>query len=80
MPQPDAPNSGRRDGQGLLTQFVRDAGLPPDDRLFHLRGDAILQERLLSRNLLEGRLATSVVELFESIETIAALPHQLAGF
>lgn len=36
-------------------------------------------EGLLPRNLLEGRLAARVVELFKSVETVSAVSHQLTG-
>ncbi len=87
MPQPDAPNPCRGDGQGLLAQFVRNASLPPgwlierhlDNGVFHLGSHAILEEWFLSGNLLERGLAAGLVQLLKAVEAIAAVAHQPTG-
>lgn len=39
----------------------------------------MLQHRLLSRDLLERRLPTLRIQVFESVDTIPALAHSFAG-
>jgi hypothetical protein len=67
---PHATHAEGRDDQAALAQFVGDAGLAPgwlldgdgDDRLFNLRIDAVLQDRLAAADLLQGELTTGLVE------------------
>jgi hypothetical protein len=87
MPEPDTAHPSRRDGQGLLPQFIGYPQLPPGrlldrhlhNRLFPLRRHAILQERLLAGDLLEGGLTAGLIELLETIEAVSAITPQLTG-
>src|SRR5436190_17111352 len=47
-------------------------------RIFHLRGHAVYQVRLAPCELLQRKLPAHVVELFEAIEAIATVAHNLA--
>ena len=84
---PDATHPGRRDRQAAPLQRFRDPHLAPgrlldrqlDRRLFDLRRRAVLQDRLPAADLLQGQLATFVVQLLEPIEAVAAVAHHLAG-
>ena len=68
---PDAAHAGRRDRQPALPQFVGDPHLAEGrlldgefhDRVFDLRGDAVLQHRLLAADLLQRQLAAFLVEI-----------------
>lgn len=50
------------------------------DGLFHLRSHPILQNRLLPRNLLEGRFAAGLIQLLKAVEAISAIAHLRTGF
>jgi len=84
---PHAPHPERRDRYVLLPQLIRDPHLAPgrlldrqlDHRLLDLRRHAVLQDRLLATDLLQGQLATFVIQLLEAIKAVTALPHDLAG-
>jgi hypothetical protein len=88
MPQPDAPDARRRDGQGLLAQCIGHTHLPPRglinrhlyNGLLQLDRHPILQDRLLAGELLQRRLTARVIELFEPREAVSALAHELTGF
>jgi hypothetical protein len=48
--------------------------------LLHLDQHAILQDRFLAENFLQRGLTSRLIELFEPIEAVVAIAHQLTGF
>ena len=87
MTQPHATHPGRRDHKPTLAQFVGDTQLTKrwllerelNNGLLDLLGHPILQHRLLAADLLQRQLAALIVQLFETVEAVAAIPHHLAG-
>jgi hypothetical protein len=71
---PHAPDTGRRDRQALLGEFVGDAMLPSrrlvdrqgHDGVLKVRADPVSQIRLRAIDLLQRLLATRVVQYLTS--------------
>jgi hypothetical protein len=49
------------------------------DGVFDFRRHSVLQDRLASRNLLQGEFTTLIVKLLEPVEVVAAIAHHLAS-
>jgi hypothetical protein len=84
---PHTAHAGRRDRPPLLGELVGHSVLAPrrlidrhrDDQLFEIARDPVAQIRLASADLAQRVLATRLIQLFEPIEAVAAVPHDLAG-
>src|SRR5690606_20542599 len=85
--EPDAAHAGGRHHDSLLAQLVGEPHLAPrrlldgslQHRLLDRLLDPVLQERLATAELPQGLLPARLVQLLESIETIPAVTHDLAG-
>jgi hypothetical protein len=79
MALPDTAHPEGRDGQAALAQFVSNPCLAPgwllngdiDHRLFNLRLDAVLQDRLATADLHQRQLATGLIKVLEAVEAFA---------
>jgi len=87
MALPNRADAGGRNRKAQFAQFIGDTDLAEggpierelDQLGFERRIDAVLQDRLAARQLLQCQLAASLVEILEPIKAVAAIAHHLTG-
>ena len=85
--EPHRPDPSRGDDDPLLAQFVgrsqlsisRELHRNPQCCLLHRIRDPVLEQRLLAGYLIEGRLATVLVQFLVPVEGVSAVTHNLTG-
>src|SRR4029079_15568858 len=84
---PHTPHAARRNANALFGELVGHAHLTPGrlldgeghDPLLHIRSRAIAQIWFSPADFLEAFFAAGLIQLFEAIEAVAAIAHDLAG-
>ena len=87
VPAPDGANPEGRDCHASFQELIGDTNLAEGrlfdgkrhDGVFDFRRHSVLQDRLASRNLLQGEFTTLIVKLLEPVEAVAAVAHHLAS-